>query len=372
MAVMSNSFNFQREKSFSHFLMSQCLNLRRWALTVGLFLYIIFAVMDVVKFPQEVYVITLTARLLLVILPLIFLTYSYWVKPPKSIHKYVYLMLLVYLGGGLNHILIYYLSELHGLPFSTLGLVLILMFGCLLTALPILHAGITSLIVLAVYSVVNFYFANQLIDLLFILTILSCVAGMCLAINLVCQKVLYQNYQLINRLYQDSISDGLTKLKNKRFFLEQIEFVTELVKREKASIGLIFIDADHFKAINDSFGHDVGDEVLVEFANVITSKFRRKTDMGFRIGGDEFSMILYNVTKQKLEQMCEELVAEIANLNIKVNDTDVVTSVSVGAVFMVNLVNYKSENLVKLADESLYRAKNNGKNQFFLNAFEHT
>ena len=64
---------------------------------------------------------------------------------------------------------------------------------------------------------------------------------MCLAINLVCQKVLYQNYQLINRLYQDSISDGLTKLKNKRFFLEQIEFVTELVKREKASIGLIFI-----------------------------------------------------------------------------------------------------------------------------------
>jgi len=360
--------NINNQEKFSHFLMSQCLNVRRWAFSVSLLLYLAFSIMDVIKFPSAIYTVTLTARLILVILPLLYLNFIYWLSPPISIRSNVLLILMVYLGSGLTHALIFYISTSYGFQFSQLGIILIFMFGCLLFVLPVKPSVIVTVIILCVYAAVKIYTNYQLTDLIFELIILSFVASICLTINHVGQKTLYQNYLLINRLYYESITDGLTKLNNRRAFEEQIERLNAIANRDKVALGLIFIDADYFKVINDSFGHTVGDEVLQKIANLIASKCRRTSDIGFRIGGDEFALVLYGITSKKLAYFCQEIVTEVENFNLINNNENIKTSVSVGAVLKSENTKITSANLVELADEYLYKAKHNGRNQFYLNS----
>jgi diguanylate cyclase (GGDEF)-like protein len=362
--------DFKNEKKFSHFLMSQCLHVRRWSLTVALLLYIVFAVMDVLKFPSEIYTITLSTRTILVILPLLYLNIIYWLKPPISIRANAITLLMIYLGAGLNHTLIFYVSQLYGFPFSQLGLVLIIMFGCLLLVLPIKPAAIMTFIMLCAHTAAHLYTTQQLADLLFVLIILSFVAGICLTINKLGQKTLYKNYLLINRLYNESITDGLTKLNNKRAFQEQIERLNAIASRDEVSLGLVFVDADYFKAVNDTFGHRAGDDVLKKIAQVVDAKCRRSTDMGFRIGGDEFALILYGVNQAVLENTCREIVKDVADFHLKVNRENIKTSVSVGAILKSNSAKITSTKLIELADEYLYQAKKNGRNQFDLSVFQ--
>ena len=365
-SIHHENHSFHHTEKFSHFLMSQCINIRRWALTVALLLYVVFAIMDVIKFPSEIYRLTISTRLILVILPLIYLNFVYWFKPPISIYSNVLLMLTIYLGAGLNHTLIYYISSLYGFQFSQLGMVLIIMFGCLLMVLPIKPASIVTAIILSVYAAVTLYLKPPLSDLLFVLIILSFVAGVCLTINRVGQNKLYQNYLLINRLYKESITDGLTKLHNRRSFQEQIVRLNAIAVRNKVALGLIFLDADYFKIINDSFGHSVGDEVLKKLAGIIETKCRRIEDIGFRIGGDEFALILYGVNRAKLEETCLEIVTDVASLDLNDNSKAIKVSVSVGAILKSSNTRITSDSLIKIADEYLYKAKENGKNQYYL------
>jgi diguanylate cyclase (GGDEF)-like protein len=173
---------------------------------------------------------------------------------------------------------------------------------------------------------------------------------------------------LIKRLYSESITDGLTKLNNRRAFQEQVVRLNAIAIREKTTLGLIFVDADYFKIINDSFGHGVGDKVLKKLAEVIEAKCRRTEDIGFRIGGDEFALILYGVSKEKLAETCLAMVKDVANFNLNNNGKIIKTSVSVGATLKSADTKMSSENLVKITDKYLYEAKKNGKNQYYLKA----
>ncbi|MBA6342179.1 GGDEF domain-containing protein [Colwellia sp. MB02u-10] len=322
--------------------------------------------MDIVKFPSEIYLLTLTSRLFLVILPLLYLNFIYWFKPPITIRSNVLLMLFIYLTVGLNHTLIYYLSSINGFSFPQLGLVLIIMFGCLLMVLPIKPTAIVTVIILCVFVAVNIHLSHPLTELIFMLVIFIVAAAICLMVNLTGQKTLYQNYLLINRLYSESITDGLTKLNNRRSFQEQIVRLNAIAVRDDGALGLIFVDADYFKIINDSCGHSMGDEVLKKLARVIKDKCRRTEDIAFRIGGDEFAVILYGVNRAKLEATCLEIVESVANFNLNNNGEILKTSVSVGAALKTNSTKISSDKLVKLADEYLYEAKKNGKNQYCL------
>ena len=362
--------NVKSSDNFLHFLMDQCLSIRRWALLVSLLLYLAFAVMDVLKFPSEVYSLTLTTRLFLVILPLIYLNIVYWFYPPSSIRANLLILITVYIASGLNHTLIFYLSNIYDFPFSELGLVLILMFGCLLIVIPIKPAMAATFIILSSFTAVKLHLHQALPDLIFVLIILVFVSGICLAINLMGQKTLYQNYLLINRLYNESITDGLTKLHNKRSFQEEIDRLNAIATRDNATLGLILIDADNFKTINDSFGHSVGDDVLIKIAEVIDAKCRRSEDIGFRIGGDEYAMFLYGITHENLEQTCFDIVLSVASFNIKHHGKSVKTSVSVGAVLKASNAKITCDNLVKIADDYLYEAKENGRSQYYLKTFQ--
>ena len=121
------------------------------------------------------------------------------------------------------------------------------------------------------------------------------------------------------KLQQLSIEDSLTKIYNRRFFEDTITKEIEISKRYETSLSLILLDIDFFKRINDNFGHQIGDEVLVDFTDLIKNNIR-KTDIFSRIGGEEFALLLLHTNLEqavelaiKLKNIVENNVLNLAN-----------------------------------------------------------
>lgn len=133
-------------------------------------------------------------------------------------------------------------------------------------------------------------------------------------------------------------------------------------KRMDASSGLLMLDVDHFKNVNDVYGHLFGDEVLIGFSGFLQSFFR-KEDILIRTGGDEFAVFLKEISREALEKKVSELVKRVGKLTF--SKRDFVMSCSVGVCFLPGgLGDYSYEQLLEHADLALYRAKIAGRNQY--------
>ena len=129
-----------------------------------------------------------------------------------------------------------------------------------------------------------------------------------------------------------------------------------------ASSGLLMLDVDHFKNVNDVYGHLFGDEVLIGFSGFLQSFFR-KEDILIRTGGDEFVVFLKEISREALEKKVSELVKRVGKLTF--SKRDFVMSCSVGVCFLPGgLGDYSYEQLLEHADLALYRAKIAGRNQY--------
>lgn len=164
-----------------------------------------------------------------------------------------------------------------------------------------------------------------------------------------------------------SVTDGLTGLYNRRHFESSIEREFLRVKRYRADLSLAMIDIDHFKNINDTYGHQFGDVVLKEISNIIFDSFR-KTDMIYRYGGEEIAVILTETPLDNATIPLERLREKISQREFTYNDQTINVTVSMG------VSNYTTETktqheLVKCADNALYKAKQDGRNK--LVAFTH-
>lgn len=166
------------------------------------------------------------------------------------------------------------------------------------------------------------------------------------------------------KLKKLALYDNLTKLPNRALFM--IEFNNELNRavRYETKIALLFLDLDGFKAVNDTFGHQVGDELLKEVADRITSRIR-SSDFAYRLGGDEFTIILNDVQSSATAiDIAQEIIGEI-NKDIVINHEVVHVGASVGiAMYPENSRDMPT--LIKQADDMMYISKENGKNQVTL------
>ena len=158
-------------------------------------------------------------------------------------------------------------------------------------------------------------------------------------------------------LEQDSRTDGLTGLLNKKAFLAELQSILEEQKGE--DIALLFFDLDHFKEINDSFGHMIGDDALKVAAGKLKKTFKKANLVG-RFGGDEFCVLLKDVTAEALYPRLEEILEEM-----KLEYTDgikaVTMSVSVGVAYLTNGRKAEYTPFLELADEAVYEAKHRGR-----------
>lgn len=160
-----------------------------------------------------------------------------------------------------------------------------------------------------------------------------------------------------------SITDPLTGLFNRRHFNEMMTTEISMSKRHGDANSIMLIDIDHFKAINDTFGHFVGDTVLKNLTNTLKENLRH-TDAVCRIGGEEFAVLCKRADASSAIEIAEKLRAQVENTSLaKGIDDDLIVTVSIGIVSIPNNRGADTaEQLFKDADNALYYSKNHGRN----------
>ena len=165
-----------------------------------------------------------------------------------------------------------------------------------------------------------------------------------------------------NRNWQKANYDLLTGLPNRRLFGDRLNQSVKHTGRTGAPIALLFIDLDHFKEANDSFGHEAGDILLRLVADRIRSCVR-ETDTVARLGGDEFTVILQDlIDNQHVEIVAEKILKELAT-PFQINNNTLHISATIGVTLCPQDAN-SAEQLIKNADQAMYVAKNAGRNRF--------
>ena len=176
-------------------------------------------------------------------------------------------------------------------------------------------------------------------------------------------ETLENKNNLEKELQNLSITDELTQLCNRRFFNSKIEEEINRAKREKKHLCLMVLDIDFFKQYNDTYGHQKGDFVLQEISKVLKNRTNRASDFAFRIGGEEFA-ILVNLEKNKISEFAEAIKNDIENLKIEHSGNKVskYVTTSIGVNFKQADELKNIDELFKVADDNLYEAKRSGRN----------
>jgi diguanylate cyclase (GGDEF)-like protein len=177
-----------------------------------------------------------------------------------------------------------------------------------------------------------------------------------------------QNLQLYKQVYLSSITDGLTGVYNHKYFRDQLEAMLQNISDYGSDISLIMLDIDHYKCFNDNYGHQVGDQVLIEMTRVIKETVTEKCLVA-RYGGEEFAIIVPNASKDEGVSIAENIRSEISDhLFVPPSPEFPVLRITVSlgvSSFIEDVHNPKRMvvELIEAADEHLYIAKNNGRNQ---------
>lgn len=169
---------------------------------------------------------------------------------------------------------------------------------------------------------------------------------------------------LSRKLETMSNIDSLTGLYNRRFFNEayQREWLSAI--RSGDALAVLMIDIDHFKRYNDTYGHLLGDQCLQAVATAVQKAVRRPRDLVARYGGEEFVILLSETDETGACRIAEQVLTNVKELAIlhAAGSLDGMVSVSIGVTATIPSNEVLSDDLLKKADEALYRAKNNGRN----------
>ncbi|MGB7815600.1 MAG: GGDEF domain-containing protein [Methylotenera sp.] len=173
--------------------------------------------------------------------------------------------------------------------------------------------------------------------------------------------VLMLSYKLSQNLESIATIDSLTGVLNRRGLEEAALKMQDICKRINLSMAVLLIDIDHFKKVNDQYGHLCGDDVLRHLAKVIAGILRSSDVLG-RYGGEEFCVFLPNTAEDDAVGLAERIRAGIEASPLKVNRTAIKTTVSIGVADSVR-AGYDFKGLVATADSAMYAAKNSGRNR---------
>lgn len=182
------------------------------------------------------------------------------------------------------------------------------------------------------------------------------------------QSTLEELSRANDKLKTISITDALTGLNNRYYFNEQWAKEHKRAHRDKTSITLILLDIDHFKRINDEYGHPAGDMCLKHVANAISKQAGRDVDVVCRYGGEEFAVILPNTDQEGALGVAENIRRQIENLHLSWGNQNLHLTASLGISCMQPKKSDKKnqEFMINQADQALYQAKAQGRNQVVL------
>ncbi len=165
-------------------------------------------------------------------------------------------------------------------------------------------------------------------------------------------------------LRSQTFSDGLTGIANRRHFDVAIDKELRRAKRYGNALSLLMIDIDHFKPYNDHYGHQQGDQCLIQVAVALATMLQRSTDLLARYGGEEFAIILPDTDAQAAYMLAETMRTRVSDLNLPHEKSpDQRITVSVGIATMCGAEQYDVPGLINAADRALYAAKHAGRNR---------
>ena len=169
------------------------------------------------------------------------------------------------------------------------------------------------------------------------------------------------NAKAVKRLEEMATTDGLTGCLNKRAFLDELDNKLRSAQRFGRKLSLIVTDIDHFKSVNDTYGHPVGDRVIERVAQVIGAR-RSGTDFGFRIGGEEFAVLYVQCPHEVAEERAETMRSAMEREGFVTNEGE-----AFGATVSIGVAHFRrgddAQRLYERADEALYEAKERGRNR---------
>lgn len=171
------------------------------------------------------------------------------------------------------------------------------------------------------------------------------------------------NQRLLNERSFMALHDSLTKLPNRSLFMEMLSGAIMRVPRSQRAMALFYLDLDGFKRINDHYGHQEGDNVLIQFAKKLQFALR-ETDFIARLGGDEFTVIVENLTnpKEDVKLIADKILLRMTE-PFEVAGKPINLTTSIGIAICAS-GSRRVEDLIKSADSELYKAKHKGKNRF--------
>lgn len=173
-----------------------------------------------------------------------------------------------------------------------------------------------------------------------------------------------------NKLEEIATMDFLTKICNRRKFIITLDNYWDLAQRDHKPLCLIMIDIDHFKIYNDTFGHLAGDECLIRVAQELKRIFKRHSDIVSRIGGEEFAILLYNVSEKEGKKIAEKIRRSIENLKLQTFSTKQPhVTVSIGCATVMANKQVDPTFIIDVADQALYEAKFKGRNKVVTSSF---
>jgi len=165
------------------------------------------------------------------------------------------------------------------------------------------------------------------------------------------------------KLFESSLRDGLTSTFNRRYFVDRLHTEIRFAVRHEKSLALLFIDIDHFKKINDQYGHVAGDEVLAGVARVMTATVRAE-DVLARYGGEEFAVICREIDAEGAGVLGERLRAAVQEQKFEHERRVIPVTISVGAAVESKIDDAHA--FIAAADAAMYQAKREGRNRVCL------
>jgi diguanylate cyclase (GGDEF)-like protein len=194
-----------------------------------------------------------------------------------------------------------------------------------------------------------------------LLGIVVLMAGVFLYLNLLRKRANQRLKDLNSKLYEMATTDSMTLLFNRRHFLESTEKALKHQQRRDSNAVMLMLDIDHFKQVNDNYGHAMGDKAIIEVANAIKQSLRLYDIVG-RLGGEEYGMMLLDCDIPAAEQIAERLRQCIETMSIECHGHSINVTISIG-LSKIKPTDETINQVLSRADKSLYEAKEAGRNQ---------
>mgnify|MGYP002332615169 CR=1 FL=1 len=175
-------------------------------------------------------------------------------------------------------------------------------------------------------------------------------------------KPVIESQILMEKLTDTSLRDGMTGLYNRRFLEELIDKIMHQANRSNDTYSIMMLDVDFFKKVNDTYGHDVGDRVIVAIGQLLQENIR-ESDLAIRYGGEEFVVMLHNATEEGTDEIARKIHSKFAELKFEVGVGDIIQKTMSIGISMFPKDGDTIWKCIKFADTALYVAKTTGRNK---------